>query len=84
MLQGQFGFRLVGFWHIRDNAGTVEDDPPNVVWLIAWHDRNERDSAWDAAKSSASWSEITRDIPAYHRRPGNVRFLEGIWRSPLQ
>ena len=84
VLQGEFGFRLVGFWRVRDVEGPAGEDHPNVVWLLAWRDREERDRKWEAARASASWAKINEGRPRFHRRPGSMRFLEGIPRSPLQ
>jgi len=84
VLQGEFGFRVLGFWRVVANAGTVEEEPPNFVWLLSWQGREERDAAWAAVRAAESWRRAREGIPAYHRREGNYRFLEGIPRSPLQ
>lgn len=83
VLQGECGFRLVGFWRVED-ADPADDDPPNVTWLLAWRDREEREARWSAARSSASWAMINENRAKFHRRPGAVRFLVGTPRSPLQ
>jgi len=84
VIQGEFGGRLVGFWRVDGLDGTVEDDPPNVIWMLAWKDRAERDRVWGEIRASASWARGREGIPTFHRRPGAVRFLTGIPRSPLQ
>ena len=83
VLQGECGFRLVGFWRVEGADGT-DDDPPNVTWLLAWRDRAEREERWAMARSSASWAKINEDRPKFHRRPGAIRFLVGTPRSPFQ
>ena len=83
ILQGEYGFRLVGFWRLADAEG-ADDDPPNVTWMLAWRDREEREDRWTAARASASWARINEQRPKFHRRSGAVRFLSGTPRSPLQ
>ncbi|MBI2940799.1 MAG: NIPSNAP family protein [Chloroflexi bacterium] len=84
VLQGEFGFRVLGFWSVADATGTVEDDPPNVVWIIAWRDRAEREAGWETATRSSAWLAAREGIPKFHRKPGNFKFLTAIPRSPLQ
>lgn len=84
VIQGEFGGRLVGFWRVDGYDGTIEEDPPNVIWMLAWTDRAERDRVWAEIRASESWVRIREGIPTFHRRPGAVRFLAGIPRSPMQ
>lgn len=84
VLCGEFGLRLIGFWRVDGHDGQTEDDPPNVIWMIAWQDRAERDAVWANARASDAWAQIREGIPSFHRRTGAFRFLGGIPRSPLQ
>ncbi len=83
VLQGEHGFRLIGFWRVAAAEGS-DDDPPNVTWMLAWRDREEREAQWAMARASAGWARINEHRPQFHRRSGAVRFLVGTPRSPLQ
>ena len=83
VLQGEHGFRLVGFWRVAD-AEAADAEEPNVTWLLAWRDHEERETQWAAARASAGWARINENRPQFHRRSGAVRLLIGIPRSPLQ
>ena len=83
-LVGEHGFRLIGFWRVSDTTGMIEEDPPNVVWMIGWQDHQECERGWTAARASDTWKRITSGIPKYHRQPANVRFMAPINRYTLQ
>jgi hypothetical protein len=88
LLQGQFGFRVVGFWRtaavISTDGSTVDEDGPDVVWLIAWLDHAEREKRWTALESNELWRDTVSEVLPYRRREGIVRLLEAIPRSILQ
>lgn len=69
VLQGQFGFRVVGFW-INDASRPSRptfpavDDPFTVAWVLAWQDEAERDAAWKAVLASSEWAEAQRQVKA--------------------
>ena len=82
--RGKFGFRVIGFWTVAGEDGTIAPDGPNVVWMTAWEDRGERDRVWSELRGSPEWAAIREGFPNVHRRPGNVKFLEGLACSPLK
>jgi hypothetical protein len=84
--QSQFGFRVVGFWEVagQDESGTVDPDPPNIIWMAAWESREERDRVWATLRASPEWAAIREGIPNFHRRPGQIKFLTGLDCSPLK
>jgi NIPSNAP len=88
LLQGQFGFRVVGFWRTAEVISTdgtaVDEDGPDVVWLIAWVDRAEREKRWTTLESDELWRDTVSEVVPYRRREGIVRLLEAIPRSILQ
>ena len=84
ILQGDHGFRVLGFWRVDEIDSRGEDEEPTVVWLVAWQDREERERQWSAARASARWAEAREGRPNYHRRPAVITYLSGIPRSPLQ
>ena len=88
LLQGQFGFRVVGFWRTAEVISTdgtaVDEDGPDVVWLIAWLDHAEREKRWTALESNELWRDTVSEVLPYRRREGIVRLLEAIPRSILQ
>ena len=79
----KFGFRVIGFWTVGAEDGTVDEDPPNVVWLTAWESREERERVWTMLRASPEWATIREGLPNFHRKPGNVKFLDAIAFSPL-
>jgi len=82
--RGKFGFRVIGFWTVEGEDGTIAPDGPNVVWMTAWEDRAERDRVWADLRSSPEWAAIREGISNFMRQPGNVKFLEGLACSPLK
>ncbi len=80
----KFGFRVVGFWTVGGQDGTIDGDPPNVIWMCAWESREERDRVWTILRASPEWAAIREGMPNFHRKPGNQKFLEGIDCSPLR
>lgn len=67
VLQGKFGFRVVGFWVVDSSRPSrptfpAVDDPFTVAWLIAWQDEAERDATWAAALASPEWAECQRRV----------------------
>ena len=80
----KFGFRVIGFWRVDGEDGTVAPDSPNVVWMAAWENRQERDRVWRELRASPDWAAIGAGLPKFPRRPGNVKFLTGIECSPLR
>ena len=67
VLQGRFGFRVVGFWVVesarpsRPTFPAVED-PFTVAWLLAWKDEAERDATWQAVLASPEWAEVQQRV----------------------
>jgi hypothetical protein len=88
LLQGQFGLRVVGFWRTSEVISTdgtaVNEDGPDVVWLLAWLNRAEREQRWTALESDELWLETVAEVVPFRRREGIVRFLQAIPRSILQ
>ena len=67
ILQGRFGFRVVGFWVVESSRASratfpAPEDPFTVAWIIAWKDEAERDAAWQAALASPEWAEAQRQV----------------------
>ncbi len=86
LLQGEFGFRLVGFWKVDNTEGDLDEDHPSVVWMVAWNSREECDQVWDDVVASDGWTNITEgviDLGECHERPLVRHFLSGIVNSPL-
>ena len=86
LLQGDFGFRVVGFWKVDESDGELDEDHPNIAWIVAWKSREECDKGWDDVVASDGWTNITEgviDLDVAHRRPLVRHFLSGIDRSPL-
>jgi hypothetical protein len=84
--RGRFGFRVIGFWEVagQDQSGTVDPDPPNIIWMAAWESHEERDRVWTELRASPEWAAIREGIPNFHRRPGQIKFLTGLDCSPLK
>jgi hypothetical protein len=67
ILQGQHGFRVVGFWVVdsshpsRPTFPPVED-PFTVAWILAWNDVAERDAAWKAVLASPEWAGAQQKV----------------------
>jgi hypothetical protein len=82
----KFGFRVVGFWQVagQDDGGTVDPDSPNIIWMAAWENRDERDQVWTTLRASPEWAAIRVGIPNFHRRPPKIKFLTGLDCSPLK
>jgi hypothetical protein len=82
ILQGQFGFRMIGFWHA---VAPKEGQAPatNVHWLIAWHDEDEMLSRWQEATATSEWKAIGQGQPKFHLK-GQRTLLRAIPRSPYQ
>jgi hypothetical protein len=69
VLQGQFGFRVVGFWVVESSRPSratfpAVDDPFTVAWVIAWKDEAERDLAWKTVLASPEWAECQQQVKA--------------------
>lgn len=67
VLQGTFGFRVVGFWVVDSSKPSratfpAVDDPFTVAWILAWKDEAERDTAWKAVLSSPEWAAVQQRV----------------------
>jgi hypothetical protein len=67
VLQGQFGFRVVGFWVVDSSRPSrptfpAVEDPFTVAWIIAWKDEAERDATWKAVQASPEWAEVQKKV----------------------
>ena len=78
------GFRIIGFWRVDGEAGTPDPAGFNVVWMLQWDSREQRDREWQRVRSGPDLAKIREGIPAYHLREGNFRFLRPTPASPLQ
>jgi hypothetical protein len=61
LLQGKFGFRVVGFWVVESSRASratfpAPEDPFTVAWIIAWKDEAERDLGWKVVLASPEWA----------------------------
>ena len=60
---------LVGFWVNGETPGEVNGEaldklgPANITWIIAWPDKETRDSAMPGIFSGDEWEEIFADVP---------------------
>jgi hypothetical protein len=85
ILVGQFGFRMLGFWHAvapsTPEAGPLP--PTNVHWIIAWHSEDEMLAQWTAARATDEWKAINSNRPKYHLKVQQT-LLRAIPRSPFQ
>lgn len=67
VLQGQFGFRVIGFWVVESSRPSravfpVPEDPFTVAWIIAWKDEAERDRTWKAVLASPEWAACQQRV----------------------
>jgi hypothetical protein len=67
VLQGIFGFRVIGFWLVESSKASrptfpAPDDAFTVVWLIAWKDEAERDARWKAVLASPEWAGAQQKV----------------------
>lgn len=69
VLQGKFGFRVVGFWTVESSRPSratfpAVEDPFTVAWILAWKDEAERDAAWKAVLASPEWADCQQQVKA--------------------
>lgn len=67
VLQGKYGFRVVGFWVVESSRPSrptfpAVDDPFTVAWILAWNDEAERDAAWKEVLGSDDWVEVQKRV----------------------
>jgi len=80
ILVGQFGSRMVGFWHA---VGSEPVSPTNVHWTNAWHSKEEMLARWDEARATEQWKVTDQDHPKFHLKVQRT-VLRAIPRSPFQ
>jgi hypothetical protein len=73
ILQGAFGFRVVGFWVVKSSHPSratfpAPEAPFTVAWIIAWKDVAERDAAWKAVLASPEWAGAQQQVKAITSR----------------
>ena len=62
---------IVGFWVVNDDppifGGSLPQDAgatfANIVWIIRWDDRAQRDRVWEETKSDPEKIEIFSTVP---------------------
>ena len=56
-----------------------EHGPANVIWIIRWRDRAERDAAWDELWNDDDWNGLWARHPGFEGyRQLSVRFLHEV------
>ena len=89
LLTSTFGFKVIGFWHAVQKTGE-ELPATNVHWMIAWESEQEMNERWAAARASAEWQTIFKEVTdpttgerIYHKVIRST-LLKPIAASPLQ